>query len=80
MEIITTIGVDAHSQVKVAGAVHAQGRVLAEYAAGSAAVESDRLVHWVKSLPAPRVVAVEGAKRLRSDAHPALAHRWRSSC
>ena len=62
MEIITTIGVDAHSQVHVAAAVDSQGRVLAEYAAGSAAVALDGLVDWVQSLPAPRVVAVEGAK------------------
>ncbi len=62
MEIITTIGVDAHSQVHVAAAVDSQGRVVAEYTAGSAAAGLDRLVGWVQSLPAPRVVAVEGAK------------------
>jgi hypothetical protein len=32
MEILTTIGVDAHSQVHVAAAVDPQGRVIAEHA------------------------------------------------
>ena len=62
MDILTTIGVDAHSQVHVAAAVDAQGRMVAEYSAGTAAAELDRLVGWVQSLPAPRLVAVEGAK------------------
>jgi transposase len=62
MDMLTTIGVDAHSQVHVAAAVDAQGRTMAEFATGSTAAELDRFVGWVRSLPAPRLVAVEGAK------------------
>ena len=43
MEILTTIGVDAHSQVHVAAAVDPQGRVVAERAITANARELDRL-------------------------------------
>ena len=62
MTILTTIGVDAHSQVHVAAAVDPQGRVVAERAITANARELDRFLVWVQTLPAPRQVAVEGAK------------------
>jgi transposase len=62
MEILTTIGVDAHSQVHVAAAVDPQGRVIAECAITANARELTGFLGWVQSLPAPRQVAVEGAK------------------
>ena len=62
MEVLTTIGVDAHSQVHVAAAIDPQGRVVAELAVAAGGKELDRFVGWVQGLPAPRQVAVEGAK------------------
>lgn len=62
MEILTTIGVDAHSQVHAAAAVDPQGRVIAECAITANARELADFLGWVQSLPAPRQVAVEGAK------------------
>lgn len=62
MEILTTIGVDAHSQVHVAAAVDPQGRVVSELAVAAGNEEFERFVGWVQGLPAPRQVAVEGAK------------------
>ena len=62
MEILTTIGVDAHSQVHVAAAVDPQGQVIAECAITANARELTGFIGWVRSLPAPRQVAVEGAK------------------
>lgn len=62
MEIFTTIGLDAHSQVHVAAAVDPQGRVIAERAITSSATELGEFVGWLQTLPAPRQVAVEGAK------------------
>ncbi|HEX8510768.1 MAG TPA: hypothetical protein VF635_14870, partial [Propionibacteriaceae bacterium] len=62
MGIVTTIGVDAHSQIHVAAAVDPQGRIVSELAVGAGNEEFDRFVGWVQDLPAPRQVAVEGAK------------------
>ena len=62
MGVVTTIGVDAHSRVHVAAAVDPQGRVVAELAVAAGNREFDRFVGWVQGLPAPRQVAVEGAK------------------
>src|SRR5688572_1571797 len=62
MEIRTTIGVDAHSQIHVAAAVDSQGRVLAEQSTLAEDQELDQFVAWVQTFPAPRQVAVEGAK------------------
>jgi transposase len=62
MEIVTTIGVDAHSQVHVAAALDPQGRVLDEHAITAGMKELDEFVAWVQTFPAPRQVAVEGAK------------------
>lgn len=62
MEILTTIGVDAHSQVHVAAAVDRQGRVLDEHSVQTGAAELEQFLRWVQTFPAPRQVAVEGAK------------------
>jgi transposase len=62
MEILSTIGVDAHSQVHVAAAVDPQGRVIAERTITASVRELSEFVGWVQTLPAPRQVAVEGAK------------------
>jgi transposase len=62
MEILTTIGVDAHSQVHVAAAVDPQGRVLAEHSVSTGVTELEEFLTWLQTFPAPRQVAVEGAK------------------
>lgn len=55
-----TIGIDPHSRVHVAAAVDDHGRVLGhiEIPAG----ELDALLTWISQQPAPRQVAVEGAR------------------
>lgn len=62
MDVVTTIGVDAHSQVHVAAAVDPQGRVIAERAITASTQQLGEFVEWVQSLPGPRQVAIEGAK------------------
>lgn len=62
MEILTTIGVDAHSQIHVAAAVDPQGRVLDERSIIAGTQELEEFLGWVQTFPAPRQVAVEGAK------------------
>ena len=53
MEILTTIGVDAHSQVHVAAAIDPQGRVIAEHAITANARELAGFLGWIRALPAP---------------------------
>src|SRR6478752_4494555 len=62
MDVVTTIGVDAHSQVHVAAAVDPQGRVIGERAITANTQQFGEFVAWVQGLPAPRQVAIEGAK------------------
>jgi hypothetical protein len=62
MEIVTAIGVDAHSRIHVAAAVDPQGRVLAEHAITAGVQELEEFVAWVQAFAAPQQVAVEGAE------------------
>lgn len=62
LDVVTTNGVDAHSQVHPAAAVDPQGRVIAERAMTASLQHLGASAGWVQSLPAPRQVAIEGAK------------------
>jgi transposase len=62
MTEMITIGIDAHTQVHVAAAIDAHGRVLDELATGTDRGELARMLAWIQGFPAPREVAVEGAK------------------
>ena len=62
MDVVTTIGVDAHSQVHVAAAVVPQGRIIAERGITASTQQLVEFVEWMQSLPGPRQVAIEGAK------------------
>jgi transposase len=76
MEILSTIGVDAHSQVHTAEAVDPQGRG-DRRARDHCQRPGTRRVRQLGSNPAgARQVAVEGAKGYGSDAHSTAAHYW----
>jgi transposase len=62
VDIVTIIGIDAHSQVHAAASIDAQGRPQQLLTAGAGVDELARLVRWTQNQPAPRLVAVEGAK------------------
>lgn len=62
MPEVVTVGVDAHTQVHVAAAVDEQGRVISQLESGTDRTELARMLEWIQALPAPRRVAIEGAK------------------
>jgi len=62
MKEVITVGVDAHTQVHAAAAVDPQGRLVGQLDTGTDRTELARMLAWVQSLPAPRQVAIEGAK------------------
>ncbi|GAA3719063.1 hypothetical protein GCM10022204_43980 [Microlunatus aurantiacus] len=51
MDVVTTIGVDAHSQVHVAAAVDPQGRVIAERTITASTQQLGEFVEWVGIAP-----------------------------
>jgi len=77
MQYGTAIGIDAHSQVHAATAVDHHGHPFGQLMVGAAVTDLARLVSWIAEQPGPRLVAVEGAKRLRPRAHPRPGDRWR---
>ena len=77
MDVVATIGVDAHGQVHVAAAVDPQGRVIAERAITASTEQLGKFVEWVQSWPGKRQVAIEGAKRLRGGHLPSSS--WPSA-
>lgn len=62
MQHCTVVGIDPHSQTHVAAAVDQHGRVIAQLSVGTDAQSLRHLIAWASQLPAPRLVAVEGAK------------------
>lgn len=62
MQVVTVIGIDAHTQVHAAASLDVQGRPNGELMVGANVAEIARLVAWVVQQPGPRLVAVEGAK------------------
>ena len=62
MKEVITIGIDAHTQVHVAAAVDAHGRVIDTLAVGADRGELARMRAWIQTMPGPRQVAIEGAK------------------
>ena len=62
MNEVITIGIDAHTQVHVAAAVDAHGRVIDTLTVGADRGELARMLAWTQGMPGPRQVAIEGAK------------------
>lgn len=62
MKEVITIGIDAHTQVHVAAAVDAHGRVIDTLVVGADRAELARRLAWIQGMTGPRRVAVEGAK------------------
>ena len=72
MDVVTTIGVDAHCQVHMAAAVDPQGRVIAERAITANTQQLAEFVGWCK--------ACGRRVRSRSRARKATAAYSASSC
>lgn len=62
MKEVITIGIDAHTQVQVAAAVDAHGRVIDTLVVGADRAELARRLAWIQGMTGPRRVAVERAK------------------
>ncbi len=55
------VGIDCHTRVHVGAAVDAQGRALGTCEVDASETGLARMVNWLQSFPADRLVAVEGA-------------------